>query len=109
MAAQRGDVAEAADAEFIKKLSLAMFERSARCMCSCIGGMLLLTGAGQSADKPACVCAEGSLVQKSRHYRPMLERLLKEDIGGRLGRYAVLKVGEETTLSGSAAAALLNR
>lgn len=101
--------ADAADAEFIKKLSLAMFERSARCMCSCIGGMLLLTGAGQSADKPACVCAEGSLVQKSRYYRPMLERLLKEDIGGHLGRYAVLKVGEETTLSGSAAAALLNR
>ena len=97
------------DAELIKTLCLAMFERSARCMCSCIGGMLLLTGAGQSEDKPACVCAEGSLVQKSRHYRPMLGRLLKDDIGGRLGRYAVLKVGEETTLPGSAAAALLNR
>ena len=55
------------------------------------------------------MCAEGSLVQKSRHYRPMLERLLKDDIGVRLGRYAVLKVGEETTLPGSAAAALLNR
>ena len=101
--------ADDADAELIKNLSLAMFERSARCMCSCIGGMLLLTGAGQSEDKPACVCAEGSLVQKSRHYRPMLERLLKDDIGVRLGRYAVLKVGEETTLPGSAAAALLNR
>lgn len=97
------------DAELIKTLCLAMFERSARCMCSCIGGMLLLTGAGQSEDKPACVCAEGSLVQKSRHYRPMLERLLKDDIGVRLDRYAVLKVGEETTLPGSAAAALLNR
>ena len=71
--------------------------------------MLLLTGAGESAEKPACVCAEGSLVQKSRHYRPMLEKLLRDEIAARLGRHVVLKLSEETTLPGSAAAALLNR
>lgn len=100
--------ADRREADFIRSLSLAMIERSARCMCACIGAMLLLTDAGRCADKPACICAEGSLVQKSRHYRPMLEKLLRDDIGGRLGRYAVLRVGEETTLPGSAAAALLN-
>lgn len=100
--------ADERDAAFVKEISLAMFERSARCMCVCIGAMLLLTGAGRSADKPACICAEGSLVQKSRHYRPMLEVLLQDEIAEKLGRYAVLRVGEETTLPGSAAAALLN-
>ena len=38
----------------------------------------------------------------------MLERLLREEAAGKLGRHAVLKVGQETTLPGSAAAALLN-
>ena len=47
-------------------------------------------------------------MQKGRHYRPVLEALLKEQAGEKLGKYAVLKVGQETTLPGSAAAALLN-
>ena len=67
---------------------------------------MLLTGEGK--DKPVCVCAEGSLVQKSRLYRPCLEKLLREEVAEKLGRHAVLQVSYETTLGGSAAAALLN-
>ena len=70
---------------------------------------LLLTGAGDDAARPVCVCAEGSLVDRSRHFRPMLEELLNEYAAGRLGKHAVLRVSRETTLPGSAAAALLNR
>ena len=95
------------DVEFVKTLSLAVFERSARCMCTNLLAILLLTGEGDRAEKPVCVCAEGSLVQKGRHYRPALERLLREH-GEGMGKHAVLKVGQETTLPGAAAAALLN-
>ena len=70
--------------------------------------ILLLTGAGKSAEKPACICAEGSLVQKGRAYRPVLEQLLRDEVGGKLGLFAEYRIGNETTLPGSAAAALLN-
>ena len=95
------------DREFVKDLCIDLFERSARCMCTNLLAIMLLTGEGKEKEKPFCVCAEGSLVQKGRLYRPALERLLQEE-GEKLGLYAVLKVGEESTLPGAAAAALLN-
>ena len=39
---------------------------------------------------------------------PAVMQLLREEIGEKLGRHAVLQVSSETTLAGSAAAALLN-
>ena len=80
-----------------------MFERSARCMCANLAAIAILSG-----DKTVSVCAEGSLVQKSRVYRPALERLLQELVEEKLGRELHFTVGYETTLAGSAAAALLN-
>lgn len=97
------------DADFARTMSLALFERSARCMCANLTAIMLLTGAGGDAEKPVCVCAEGSLVDKSRYFRPILEGFLAEYAAGRLGKYAVMNVSRETTLPGSAAAALLNR
>lgn len=96
----------AEDAAFVKTLALALFERSARCMAANIAAILLLTGEGK--ERSVCVCAEGSLVEKSRCYRPMLERFLAEDVGGRLGLRAELRTVNEATLAGSAAAAVLN-
>ena len=95
-----------ADAAFVQELSLAMFQRSARCMCVNLLAIALLTGAGK--DKPVCVCAEGSLVQRSRYYRPTLEALLDSEGLEKLGLHFEFHVGSETTLPGSAAAALLN-
>ena len=77
-------------------------------MCTNLAAILLLTGEGTDPEKPVCICAEGSLVQKGRVYRPCLEKLLKEEVEGKLGRYVHLQVSYETTLLGSAAAALLN-
>ena len=93
----------AEDAAFVQTICRAMFERSARGMCTNLAAILLL-----SREKKANVCAEGSLVQRSRAYRPALERLLREEIGGKLGLEAELTLGNESTLPGSAAAALLN-
>ena len=102
-----GEVCEGAeDAAFLRALALSVFERSARAMCVNILAILLLTGEG--LERPVCLCAEGSLVQKGRHYRPRLEALLGEYAGEKLGRKLELRVGEETTLPGAAAAALLN-
>lgn len=97
-----------ADEAFVQEICRAMFERSARCMCTNLAAILLLTGAGSSESKPACVCAEGSLVQKGRSYRPVLEALIQKEIVEKLGIRTEYRIGNETTLPGSAAAALLN-
>lgn len=102
-----GVCAAEGDADFIRTLCRTLFERSARCMCVNLMAILMLTGEGTDPEKPVCICAEGSLVQKSRCYRPALERLLEEN-GALLGRHIVFNVDYETTLPGSAAAALLN-
>ncbi len=91
------------DAAFVQTLCTAMFERSARCMCTNLAGIVQLSG-----EESAMICAEGSLVQKGRVYRPMLERLIREEITEKLGKTVSFSVGYETTLAGSAAAALLN-
>lgn len=96
------------DRDFVRTLCTAVFERSARCMATNLAAILLLTGEGTDPDRPVCVCAEGSLVQKGRVYRPFLERFLQEEVAEKLGRYVHLRVSYETTLTGSAAAALLN-
>lgn len=96
------------DREFVVELSIALFDRSARCMCSNLTGIMLLTGAGKDRDKPVCICAEGSLVDKSRYFRPFLEAHLKKYAEEGLGLYSELHIGYETTLPGAAAAALLN-
>lgn len=97
-----------ADADFVRELSLSLFQRSARCMCVNLLAIALLIGAGREADRPVCVCAEGSLVQRSHFYRPELEKLLETEGREKLGLHFKLMVGSETTLPGSAAAALLN-
>lgn len=94
------------DETFVREICLMAFDRSARCMCVNLTAIALLTGAGK--DKPLCVCAEGSLVQKSRHFRPLLEQYLESCALDHFGRRLEMNVGYETTLPGAAAAALLN-
>ena len=93
------------DQELAREFALALFERSARCMCTNLVSLAMLMDAGR--EKPVCVLAEGSLVQRGRHYRPVLEKLLRE-CGNTLGIRIELRVGNDTTQPGSAAAALLN-
>ena len=96
------------DRDFVTTLCQAVFERSARCMCTNLAAILLLTGEGTDAQKPVCLCAEGSLVQKGRVYRPLLTEWIRREIEETMGRHVEVHVGQETTLPGSAAAALLN-
>lgn len=93
------------DHSFAQTLSLALFHRSARCMCVNLLALAELIG---GREKPICMLAEGSLVQKGRCYRPELERLLQLYGAEKRGIAFELHVGQETTLPGSAAAAILN-
>ena len=96
------------DRKFVVELSIDLFDRAARCMCANLAAIMLLTGSGKDRAKPVCVCAEGSLVDKSRYFRPFLEKHLKKYAEEELGLTSELHIGYETTLPGSAAAALLN-
>lgn len=94
--------------EFASELSKAIFRRSARCMASVILAIMLLNDSGKEAARPMCVCAEGSLISRSKYFLPELEASLKTISEGPCGRYAKIVLGNETTLPGSAVAALLN-
>lgn len=96
----------AEDAAFLTEISRNLFERSARSMCANLVALMELNDAGK--EKPCCICAEGSLVQKGRVYKPMLDAFLAENTA-KLHRSYRLHVGEETTLPGAAAAVLLNK
>lgn len=105
---ERLEAYAAEDRPFVQTVAQELFERSARAMCANLAGILLLTGEGADPDRPVVICAEGSLVQKGRYYRPALWEHLSH-CAEALGRHVRLQVGEETTLPGAAAAALLNR
>ena len=96
------------DLEFAMYICRAIFERSARCMCTNIISLMLLTESGITADKPMCVCAEGSLIGRSTYFKQFLDMLMDEYALNRMGLHAEIVLGKETTLPGSAAAVLLN-
>lgn len=103
-----GDMFTGEDAETAGELCNAVFVRSARCVCSNIAAILVLTDRGSDPEHPACVCADGSVIRKSRAFRGELDELMASFITGSLGRHAVIWSTENATMLGSAAAALLN-
>ncbi len=93
---------------FAREVCLAIFERSARCMATNIISILRLNDAGKDPEHPACVCAEGSLVARSRYFLMFLQKSLNDLDQGENPRYVEVILGNDTTLPGSAVAALLN-
>ena len=98
--------ANAEDAQFLTDISRSLFARSARCMSANLLGIMLLNDSGR--EKPCCICAEGSLVQKSTFYRTKLLQFMDENCQ-KAGRKYSFFLGDESTLPGSAAAVLLNK
>lgn len=98
----------AEDLAFAKEIALAIFERSARCMATNILALMLINDSGKDAAKPACVCAEGSLISRSRYFLSFLRKALDEVKTGEDARFAEIVLGHDTTLPGSAVAALIN-
>ena len=108
MACGGGDMFEGEDARTASELCNAVFVRSARCVCCNLAAILVLTDRGSGPEHPACVCADGSVIRKSRAFRGELDELMASFITGSLGRHAVIWSTENATMLGSAAAALLN-
>lgn len=108
MACGGGDMFEGEDARTASELCNAVFVRSARCVCCNLAAILVLTDRGSDPEHPACVCADGSVIRKSRAFRGELDELMASFITGSLGRHAVIWSTENATMLGSAAAALLN-
>lgn len=83
----------------------AVFDRSAKTMCCTLSAVLRLTGKG--TDCVFHIGAEGSLFQKSRRFRPALERHMDAYARRCLVRRFEFNTCENTTLLGAACAALL--
>ena len=88
---------------FAHQLCTAIFARSARCAATIMIAIAILKNCGTDPAKPLCICAEGSLIAKSKTFRPYLDDALKDS-----GKYIDIVIGHETTLPGSAMAALMN-
>ncbi len=97
---------DAADRKDTVYIIHGLFDRAARCMCCNLSAILLLTGEG--TDKPVCISVDGSLFKKSALFRPLLEKYMQSYAGAVLGRKFEFVTSDETTLLGTAAAALLN-
>lgn len=93
--------------QMLSDFSQAVVKRSATVMSAILLGITKYTNTGDTPEKPACDCAEGSLVQKCSLYRETLVNLLKS-FEKTAGKYIELKVVNDSTIRGSAAAALLN-
>ena len=96
------------DLDFIRDLCNAAFERAARCAATAIIGIMKFLGNCSNVSNPAAFFSEGSLISKSTFFKDYLESVLKIYAEDLLNLHCRIIVGVDTTLPGSAKAALLN-
>lgn len=60
---------------------------------------MLFNSAGGDAEQPVCICADGSVIARSRCLRPMLERQLSTFAAGELGLHSVITTPAEAPSS----------
>ena len=97
------------DAALIRELCHAVFSRAAMCVCANLSAILILTDKGADPAHPACICADGSVIRRSRAFSSELSHYLDSFTRAVLGRHTVLRCVEDSTTLGTAAAALINR
>lgn len=90
--------------DFEKAVCLAIIERSALCVASDLIAIMKFNDSGH--DKPVCVCAEGSLIEKNAYYLPLLRSYISKYAPE---RKVEILLNSNTTLPGCAAAVLLNK
>ena len=95
------------DAVIIGDICRAVFARAARAVCANISAILVCTDRGDDPAKPACVCADGSVIRHSAVFQQELQYYLNSFTRAILGRHAVLDIIDDSTTLGTAAAALL--
>ncbi len=84
-----------------------LYSRAAQMLGVALCGILECADIGNSALKPACVCAEGTSFNKSELFRELLDMFVREFINSRHGRYLEFVKEENATLAGTAVAGML--
>lgn len=96
------------DTALIRELCHAVFSRAAMCVCANLSAILIYTDAGLDPAKPVCICADGSVIRRSRAFASELNHYMDSFTRAVLGRHTVLHNVEDSTTFGTAAAALIN-
>lgn len=102
-----GDAQEG-DQDSAREICAALFDRAARCTAANLAAILILADAGRRPEKPAHICVDGSLFNKSAAFRNPLVEYIRSFCARLLGRHAVFYSQPDATLLGTAAAALLH-
>lgn len=103
-----GGMFDGDDAILAGELCTAIFDRAARCICANLSAILVLADIGSDPARPALICADGSVIRRSRTFRPFFDQYMSEFTRGTLGRHVELFSTENATMLGTAVAALLN-
>lgn len=96
-----------ADREGIRLIIESLYERAARLVAINLAAIIVHTGKGLNADRPVCVCAEGTTFHKSELFQKYITRHMKE-ISDKLDIHLRIVKTKDATLIGSAIAVLLN-
>ena len=85
----------------------ANYERSALFAATVFGAILTHGDSGKNPEKPVCITAEGTLFTKSVLFRPKLDKYMKNYVQDKLGCYTDIITVDDSTLRGTAIAALI--
>ncbi|MDR0951528.1 MAG: hexokinase [Oscillospiraceae bacterium] len=100
---------ETQDAEKLRAMITAAFERAAKLVCANIVALVLHGDHGKSENRPFYVVPDGSMFHNSLLFKDMFDRYMHEELAFKLGRFAKVKYAGDANLAGSALAALLNK
>jgi hexokinase len=87
----------------------ALFDRAARCAAMSLFAILTFTGAGRRPASPVCVCADGALITQSRVFQTALKHYLGKFAASDPNLFTICRTAANSTIIGSAAAALINK
>lgn len=86
----------------------ASFERAAKMVTVNLSSIILKTGKGKNPNKPVCIVAEGTTFYKSKLFKYKLDYYIKDFLENDKGIHCEFMKAENTTLTGTAIAGLLN-
>ena len=96
------------DKENLLSIIKANDERSARIAATVFGAILKHCDYGKDPTKPVCITAEGTTFTKSHFFRSHLDKYMKTFVEDKLGRFYDIITVEDSTLRGTAIAALMS-
>lgn len=106
LAAENAD--RSSDARTLYWLMDFVYERAAKLVVVNLAALIEKTGTGTDPLLPVCVAAEGTTFYKSKLFRGKLDFHVRQYLNDEKGLYCEFVKAENTTLMGTAIAALLN-